>query len=68
MSDIVSCFGLCADTSSLDGVLCNRCKTPLLNTGQLGKKSGHVSCERVQNFYAWDLNAVKKILNASLFR
>ena len=29
MSDIVSCFGLCADTSSLDGVLCNRCKTPL---------------------------------------
>ena len=27
MSDIVSCFGLCVDKSSLDGVLCNSCKT-----------------------------------------
>ena len=28
--DIVSCFGLSADTSSLDGVPCNSFRTPLL--------------------------------------
>ena len=46
---IVSGFGLRADTSSFDGVLCNSRKTPLLKHWITGKKSLHVSCDRVQN-------------------
>ena len=39
MSDIVSCFGLRADTSNFDGLLCNSCKTPLLKYWITGKNS-----------------------------
>ena len=56
MRDIVSCFSFRADTSSLDAVLCNSCKTPPLKYWIAGKKSLHVSCDRVQNVYARDLN------------
>ena len=56
MSYIVSCFGLRVDISPLDGVLCNSCQTPLLKYWISGKKSLHVCCDRVQNFYTWELN------------
>ena len=56
--DIVSCFGLPTDTSRIDGVLCNSCRTALLKYRKTGKKSLHVSSDRVQtcNFCAWKLN------------
>ena len=38
MSDIISCFGLRADTSNFDGDLCHSCKTPLLKYWITGKK------------------------------
>ena len=48
ISDIVSCFGLPTDTSRIDGVLCNSCRTALLKYRKTGKKSLHVSSHRVQ--------------------
>ena len=47
ISDIVSCFGLPTNTSRIDGVLCNSCRTALLKYRKTGKKS-HVSSDRVQ--------------------
>ena len=52
MSDIVSCFCLLSNTSSLGRVLCNSCKTALLKIMNNWEKSLHVSCDRVQNVYA----------------
>ena len=51
ISDIVSCFGLHADTSRIDGVLCNSCRTALLKYRKTGKKSLHVSSDRVKTCY-----------------
>ena len=48
ISDIVSCFGLPTDTSRIDGALCNSCRTALLKYRKTGKKSLHVSSDRVQ--------------------
>ena len=56
MSDIVLCFGLRVDTSSLDGVLCNSCKTPLLKYWITGKKVSSCKLWPSINIYAWDLN------------
>ena len=58
ISDIVSCFGLPADTSRIDGILCNSCRTALLKYRKTEKKSLHVSSNRVQTCYlcAWKLN------------
>ena len=56
ISDIVSCFGLPTDTSRIDGVLCNSCRTALLKYRKTGKKS--ISSDRLQtcNLCAWKLN------------
>ena len=51
ISDIVSCFGVQADTSRIDGVLCNSCRTALLKYRKTGKKSLHVSSDRVKTCY-----------------
>ena len=48
ISDIVSFFGLPTDTSRIDGVLCNSCRTALLKYRKTGKNSLHVSSDRVQ--------------------
>ena len=58
ISDIVSCFGFPTDTSRIDGVLFNSCRTALLKYLKTGKKSLHVSCDRLQtcNLCAWKLN------------
>ena len=37
ISDVVSCFGLPTDTSMIDGVLCNSCRTALLKYRKTGK-------------------------------
>ena len=37
ISDVVSCFGLPTDTSRIDGVLCNSCRTALLKYQKTGK-------------------------------
>lgn len=58
LSDTVSCFGLPTDTSRIEGVLCNSCRTALLKYRKTGKKSLHVSSDQVQTCYmcAWKLN------------
>ena len=48
INDIVSCFGLPTDTSRIDGALCNSGRTALLKYRKTGKKSLHVSSDRVQ--------------------
>ena len=48
ISDIVSCFGVPTDTSRIDGALCNSYRTALLKYRKTGKKSLHLSSDRVQ--------------------
>ena len=54
ISDIVYFFGLPTDTSRIDGVLCNSCRTAVLKYRKTGKKSLQVSSDRVQACHLFD--------------